>query len=338
MSKRTDSELLAIARQYQTKKDWSKKDQASMQMARRRGPEFFARCTEHMKVLARPIVTKEECIASALRYETRTDWFYGDKNNYAVAQRHSWLDECCAHMGPPKTNPNKNPIGYWTFERCLEDFMACLAAGGGAREWGVDWPGGASFAAHKNGWTEKIYEAAGYEKKEEIWTLDACKQDALKYQTRADWDRANTSAYQKAYRKGWLDECCAHMERMNGHDNNAVYSWIVVKAPDHVVMPLPGYHLVKSGVTSQTQGDKRPRNTMRDNQMQGEIIAVCDTGEGDALYFEEVLLSLGVQPVFPDIEGMEVDGKTEMRLVSDAELEEIRSLLGAQESALAMAA
>jgi hypothetical protein len=138
----------------------------------------------------------------------------------------------------------------------------------------------------------------------------------------------------KVYGDRWLD---AFPERAHTHDNDAVYAWIVTEAPDHVVMPLQGYHLVKSGVTSQKLGGERPRNTMNANEMQGEIIAICDTSEGDALYFEEVLQSVGVQPVFPDDEHLKLDGYTEFRLVSDAELDEIMALLGADEQ-LAIAA
>ena len=63
---------------------------------------------------------------------------------------------------------------------------------------------------------------------------------------------------------------------------------------------------------------------MKTNDMQGEIIAICDTSTGDATYFEGVLLTLGVQPALPE----NYDGKTEFRLISDGELNEARELLG----------
>jgi hypothetical protein len=42
-------------------------------------------------------------------------------------------------------------------------------------------------------------------------TLEMCKEDAKKYQGRTEWRTSSPAFYQKALRKGWLDECCAHM-------------------------------------------------------------------------------------------------------------------------------
>lgn len=46
------------------------------------------------------------------------------------------------------------------------------------------------------------------------WSLEKCKIDALKYKTRKDWLKGSSSAYHKAMSKGWLEECCSHMERL----------------------------------------------------------------------------------------------------------------------------
>lgn len=43
------------------------------------------------------------------------------------------------------------------------------------------------------------------------WTLLNCKTDALKYNTRTEWCKNSSGAYDAAYRNGWLDECCKHM-------------------------------------------------------------------------------------------------------------------------------
>jgi hypothetical protein len=47
-----------------------------------------------------------------------------------------------------------------------------------------------------------------------LWTLESCKNDALKYTTKKLWNDSNPNAYMAAYRNGWLSECCQHMEEL----------------------------------------------------------------------------------------------------------------------------
>jgi len=51
--------------------------------------------------------------------------------------------------------------------------------------------------------------------KNKYWTLDKCKENALGYATRLDWQKGNSSAYQSARKNGWLEECCLHMVKCN---------------------------------------------------------------------------------------------------------------------------
>jgi len=42
--------------------------------------------------------TKENCLESAKKYETRSAWMKADPNAYAAAHKKGWIDDCCAHM------------------------------------------------------------------------------------------------------------------------------------------------------------------------------------------------------------------------------------------------
>lgn len=46
--------------------------------------------------------------------------------------------------------------------------------------------------------------------KSKVWTLESCKEDALKYKTVSEWIN-NSTGYQAAHKKGWLKYCCRHM-------------------------------------------------------------------------------------------------------------------------------
>lgn len=43
------------------------------------------------------------------------------------------------------------------------------------------------------------------------WTLETCKESALKHQTKQDWRKNEPGAYQAAYNKGFLNACTEHM-------------------------------------------------------------------------------------------------------------------------------
>lgn len=52
-------------------------------------------------------------------------------------------------------------------------------------------------------------------RREIIWTLEACIEDAKKYKTRSEWRNSSVSAYNKAGIKNWTEICCKHMPKHN---------------------------------------------------------------------------------------------------------------------------
>jgi nuclear transport factor 2 (NTF2) superfamily protein len=45
------------------------------------------------------------------------------------------------------------------------------------------------------------------------WTLEECKEIALRYKTRSQWQKNDYKSYKAATkRKDWLEQCCGHME------------------------------------------------------------------------------------------------------------------------------
>ena len=56
------------------------------------------------------------------------------------------------------------------------------------------------------------------------WTLNLCKQEALKYTSRGEWIKGSSASYQYARRNGYLDKCCRHMESKRGHSHRVKIS------------------------------------------------------------------------------------------------------------------
>tara|TARA_B100000508_G_C11460558_1_gene279065 strand:- start:1703 stop:2317 length:615 start_codon:yes stop_codon:yes gene_type:complete len=46
------------------------------------------------------------------------------------------------------------------------------------------------------------------------WTIEKCLASAKKFSTRSDWQKGDKNAYITAHRRGWLEDCCAHMHKL----------------------------------------------------------------------------------------------------------------------------
>lgn len=60
----------------------------------------------------------------------------------------------------------------------------------------------------------KVVDLVGFKKgkkRNNFWTLEKCKEDALMYCNKAEWRRKSNSAYKKAHECDWLDKCCNSM-------------------------------------------------------------------------------------------------------------------------------
>lgn len=107
----------------------------------------------------------------------------------------------------------RKPSGYWTKEKCKEEALKYITR----KDWKA-FSNGSYVAARKY----KILMECSLHMKETLkpsgyWTLDRCKEEALKYKTRMDWKCNNASSYQCASEKGFLGHCCVHMVYSRNH-------------------------------------------------------------------------------------------------------------------------
>ena len=102
---------MAVAQKYSSVSNWvaSKEDNKFFQHACLYG--WIDECTAHMKVesVRRNYRTKEECIASAQKYDSISNWVASkeDSRYYQYARLHGWIDECTAHMRKQRRNRTK---------------------------------------------------------------------------------------------------------------------------------------------------------------------------------------------------------------------------------------
>ena len=146
--------------------------------------------------------TLETCKADALKYETKKKWQKTPKSGYYAALKNGWIKQCCAHMIDGYLAQIK-----WPLETCKAQALKYNIR----NDW-IEAPNSGYDAARKKGWLEECCAHMIDGNLAKIkWTLETCKAQALKYETRNDWFKAPNSGYFAALKNDWIEECCAHM-------------------------------------------------------------------------------------------------------------------------------
>ena len=98
--------------------------------------------------------------------------------------------------------------GYWNKENCLKE----------ARKYSTrtEWRKSSVVSYHvavKNGWDMELSHIKKRISYKTEWTKEMCKEIAIKYKRRSDWQKGHPASYQYAYKNGWLNHCCEHMKK-----------------------------------------------------------------------------------------------------------------------------
>lgn len=96
----------------------------------------------------------------------------------------------------------------WTFELCKAEALKYSRRSKWMRG------NGSSYnIARSKGWFEECIKHMAPKHTATKWTFEICKQDALKCSTKVEWAKLNSSSLRTAYKKGWIDELTAHMNK-----------------------------------------------------------------------------------------------------------------------------
>ena len=79
--------------------------------------------------------------------------------------------------------------------------------------YGYTWEKSTAYDPLFSGEFNALLEELGIQRRRQRgpYTLEECKQEAKKYNTRTDWGRGSRYSYNAACRNKWMDECCSHM-------------------------------------------------------------------------------------------------------------------------------
>ena len=147
------------------------------------------------------------------KYKSSGEWKKADVNAYCRAIARGLLKEICEHFGweIPK---ERKPSGYWTIEKSKEDALKFKTR----NEWKENNKDSYS-AAYRHKWiTECCSHMKENVKPVGYWNFENCKEDALKYKYKKEWQNNSSSAYTIAHKSGWIEKCCEHMIRPKVHN------------------------------------------------------------------------------------------------------------------------
>lgn len=119
-------------------------------------------------------------------------------------------------------NPElKNWNKFWTFDKCSKEALrysnrtdfakkSCSAYGRASIEGFLD-----QICGHMTS------KRVPYR----FWNFDHCRKEALKYNTKAEFKRDNSSAYSISLRNGWIPLICRHMNAIGNRYKRLVYAY-----------------------------------------------------------------------------------------------------------------
>jgi len=201
--------------------------------------------------MKKTILTKDYCAAIALKYKYKKDLYTNNNSVYLKMSRCKWIDELCQHMiiiG----NKYKRCIYACEFEdSCvyigltynlekrnnehqsdkkkssvyehmqlsnmlpkfiqLTDYIDVNIAKIKENEYVEKY--------RTDGWKILNKSKTGAIGTNEKWTKEKCKEEALKYNNRTDFQKLSIGAYSRAQKNNWLNDICSHMKSIKKPNN-----------------------------------------------------------------------------------------------------------------------
>lgn len=203
----------ALAMQYSVQRDFRSENKGAFDAAIRNGWMGEFAWLKDGRGCAKPHPTKwsyEACREEAKKYETRSDFMRGNESAYHKAREKGWIEDYNWFVDGNRRNAQRNT--KWTYEACLELAKQCR----GVSEL-IKKGYGAYDAARKHGWLKKYTWFVGYgvdkisiggEKhlgRKRVWTIEKCREIALKYSVMRDFKNENPAAFAAAKNHGWLN-------------------------------------------------------------------------------------------------------------------------------------
>ena len=135
---------------------------------------------------------KDSCYKEAKKYSSKIEFRRGSYGAYQAASKNKWLDDY---------DWLEKQFGKWNEETCYKEAKKYKSR--------VEFQKAATGAynvASKNGWLDDYTWLQRPEAHNKKWNRETCFDEAKKYKSRSEFERANGSAYGVASKNGWIDD------------------------------------------------------------------------------------------------------------------------------------
>lgn len=157
---------------------------------------------------------KENCANEARKYNSKVEFIRCNMSAYNSAVKNGWLNEITKHMVRPLSYNMK-----WTKEACKNEALLYSSR----KEFHLK-SGAAYISAYTNGWLDEIcLHMQRPVNSNTIWTVELCTIEALKYETRKDFNEKSKGAYLAATKYGIIENICSHMKACGSLTKRCVY-------------------------------------------------------------------------------------------------------------------
>lgn len=162
------------------------------------------------------IWTRESCKKESQKYNSRNEFKKHNESAYRASLKNGWIDYVCSHMNKNITKPK----GYWNKDKCIEMVLKCKTRCEFQKKYLS-----AYTASIRNNWLDEICSHMNKIKPSNYWSKEKCHQEALKFNSKTEFQKNSSSAYQKSIRKGWINEICKHMKPKNSIISRYIYAF-----------------------------------------------------------------------------------------------------------------
>lgn len=242
----TKEKCHAESLKYKTRYQFQKNSNNAYNAAYRNG--WLDDICNHMIKTQKPTSywTKEKCHEESLKYTNRTEFSKKSNGAYTAAYRKGWLDDICSHMitignrhnkciyayefpdnsvyvgltynidkrHSDRQRDNKDQVIKYIKKKGLKPLRKQLTCYIDVEE-AIKAENYYVNKYKSEGWNVlNIAKTGAIGGNIIIWTYDKCREEALKYKNKTEFLKNNSSAYVAAYRNGWLDDICSHMEHL----------------------------------------------------------------------------------------------------------------------------
>ena len=208
----TDAEIWEDSKKFQTLKEWRITSSGAYSAASKRG--LLEEITKSMSRSIKPsgFWTKERVMEDAGKYKSRTEWLRNSSGAATMAKRNGWYEEVVAEM------PMLIEHGKWTKQNVIDEAKKYESPSQWSRA-----PNGSYSAALKKGWLKEASLHMMPAARPRKWTKALILEDAKKYSSRGEWQKAKGSAAAVAIEKGWHEEATRHMYRVHSFGEMTIY-------------------------------------------------------------------------------------------------------------------